>query len=336
MVNNATSALGRAANLASTMLPAASSNTSLSSVKVAPGGSEVLNEEYRKAGMALNLRLESTLRLAFYFQSKDATGSPGNPDSPRLTQWEEQLTSAEQKQGHALKPGPPGMYKIVGSEKYVAMLRKRMGDPTFEATGDLSPVHDMTMPEAKREPAGIPQAAAFFAYAYRTNVKKLAQRLKDVNLFDEPWAFFLVLGGLVFFDTDGSFLSVAAITPTLTRNYLQFDGPFEVADGACAELHSAGRMVRVGWPALRAVGLHAFSWVHSGEKFHGGRPLVGNHHGALVYERTSGEAPLLFVVALHTHTQIQQFRALTDEKYFLSVERCLTGAAFAELTRDCL
>ncbi len=68
--------------------------------------------------------------------------------------------------------------------------------------------------------------------------------------------------------------------------------------------------VRVGWPALRDVGLDSFAWVHAHE-LPGGRPLCvpnRNYHGALVYERTDGQRPLLFVLALHTHEQVFRLR----------------------------
>lgn len=59
----------------------------------------------------------------------------------------------------------------------------------------------------------------------------------------QPWGFFLLLGGFVYFGADGALLAINAITPSNTRHYLPFDGPFSLSTDGLQALHAAHRMV---------------------------------------------------------------------------------------------
>ena len=214
---------------------------------------------------------------------------------------------------HEVRP-----YVLAGPEAAVTRCVQEFGnyDRTMRL-GFLTPAARVTLDPASRAAAGVPAAAAWFAFAHPpTGLASLSeQRLEELSEsgLSEPWLHFLTLGGFCYFDKGYALLAVNAITAPggggddgvagLTR--LRFDGPITADARVLAALRTQGRLHDVTLPQLRAVGAKRYAWLNPFEAA-GGVPTTlaaAWEHGAFLYEPTDGAEAIFFsVVAATTPT----------------------------------
>ena len=144
----------------------------------------------------------------------------------------------------------------------------------------------------------------------RLTFQELDSKLETLNLADEKWAYFLLVGGFVFFDEAGMLLQCNALTLVPSRWQLHFAGPFYPTRTALNGMRQAGRMAAVTLDVLQAAGFAAFGWAHGAEAPGGQRLDEGIEtkiaHGAFVYEM-AGSDPTYFALLPHTPEQIAKF-----------------------------
>ena len=105
-----------------------------------------------------------------------------------------------------------GGYRVRGRP---GRLEELMGREALE--GDLSPLHEVTIPQDMREGSGVPLGATHFAFAYpiRSFERRFEQlaRESDVlryNPANELWVNFLLVGGFVYIDLQTASSAAAA------------------------------------------------------------------------------------------------------------------------------
>ena len=176
------------------------------------------------------------------------------------------------------------------------------------ARGTLSPLHEVTIPQKSREAAGLPEAAAFFAFCYPA--EGLEEWLEQVNVADNPWASALLVGGFAYFDLSRHLICVNALSLTRAPTKLLLLGPYNTLPVLAEELNRKGRLAAVTLDAMEEQGIKAFSWVHPNEEIvltrtesSDGtvpfRPLsedVDYPLGAFVYTHASTD-PIFFILA---------------------------------------
>ena len=193
--------------------------------------------------------------------------------------------------------------------------------------GLLSPRSKVTLPAGEsREAAGVPEDAHSFAFTYPTS--DMEEILESLNLADEPWGFFLLVGGFLFFDRAGALLpgTACALTLVPSRWMLHFDGPHTPSADAIKTMRHDGRMCDVTLDALEDAGFAAFGWAHAkGAACE--RPMeqrgifvsdsygVQYPHGGFVYEMRNaapGEETAFFALVPHTPEQLKEFKDSGD------------------------
>ena len=162
-------------------------------------------------------------------------------------------------------------------------------------SGLLSPLHPVNLPVESRKGAGIPAAAAYFAFCYPAD--GMEKVLEPLNLIDQPWAFILLLGGFVYFDESFSTCGMNSIGMGGSKIMLDFVGPFSARQPAMDALDVEKRLCEVTLEALVDKGLASFGWVHPKETPGGERLHRKQDHplGGFVYMRKH-EPPILFVL----------------------------------------
>ena len=173
--------------------------------------------------------------------------------------------------------------------EHVAIAKSDSFDEVI--SGSLSALAPLTLPVACHEAAGIPSGAKYWCFAYP--VEALEEALEQINLADEMWAFFLLIGGFVFFDGSLEVLSCNALTLVPSSFIMHFDGPHSPSPACLDALRKRGRMRDVTLDALESAGFAAFAWVNPSEA-PGGQSLSRPEgddsgsatyvHGAFVYE----------------------------------------------------
>jgi hypothetical protein len=87
-------------------------------------------------------------------------------------------------------------YVMVGPADKLNMITRLNGGG--EVSGKISPIAAVTVPLNARGPAGIPEKAVSFAFAYPAH--GLEEKIRALNLFHDPWGFFLLMGGYCYLD----------------------------------------------------------------------------------------------------------------------------------------
>jgi len=138
-----------------------------------------------------------------------------------------------------------------------------------------SPKHAVTLPNAAREAAGIPEDAVSFAWSYpiacKFDVPEICQ--------SDPDLAFLAVGGFIYMGKDGSIVHVTALVPS-SDGGLRFGSPMKWRPEWTKSLNlGAGKLSRihpVTIPELREAGACNFCWVLPAE-------LEGFDHGGFAY-----------------------------------------------------
>ena len=171
-------------------------------------------------------------------------------------------------------------------------------------SGQLSPLDTVTVPPEMRASVGIPADAAFFAFVYPAD--GVEELLEELDLTQAKWAFLLLLGGYVYFDSEKRQLAINAMTlggdeeEVVNGNPVfkfHLHGPFPAAPQALEALAAQSRLCDVTLSELKGQGFAKFCWVHSSEA-PGGVSLSTTStyvYGAFAYTRTNGE-PIFFVL----------------------------------------
>ena len=140
--------------------------------------------------------------------------------------------------------------------------------------------------------------------------REIDKRLAALNLADETWAFLLLVGGFLFFDSERRLISVSALTLVPSIWQIHLDGPFTPSRAALHGLRAEGKLQAVTLDALVESGCAAFGWSHAGEA-PGGHRLDEDlatkiEHGCFVYEM-KGAPPTYFCIAPHTTDELAKF-----------------------------
>lgn len=184
-----------------------------------------------------------------------------------------------------------GAFEILGPESVLQYI-----GGSSSKTGVLSPTSIVTVPANKRQPAGIPLAAASYAYIHPLDMAADARdSILPMNLCQQPGLYVCLVGGFAYFDADNCLLQVNAITyaPSATGlvlvgRHLRARSAYDVA----ATMRRQGRMAGIQDADLLAAGFQSSGWVHASETFDGAvLPLDPAHgqyeHGAFLFERTA-------------------------------------------------
>ena len=115
-----------------------------------------------------------------------------------------------------------GKYKAVGPERSISILEAAAGRTSLELEGFISPLSPVTVPAEARASAGIPMAAAAFAFVYP--MSHLENALEKLNLANNPFGFLLLLGGFAYFDENHVLISSNALALIPSEQNLKMEG----------------------------------------------------------------------------------------------------------------
>ena len=217
-------------------------------------------------------------------------------------------------------------YEVVGPTREVEMIAKLfpgVGDDSVRTVrGPLSPVAPITLPKSVWEAAGIPAKAKYFAFAYPAcigfykkgevlntdNLQPMDKQLLKLNLVEEMWGFFLLVGGFIYMDENKQILQNNALTLVPTDFMMNFNGPKTPGVECLQGLQTHGRMINVTLETLQEAGFKAFGWAHANEKpdGHALSTSEGYKHGAFVYIM-KGAPPTFFALEPHDDEQLAEF-----------------------------
>ena len=221
-----------------------------------------------------------------------------------------------------------GEYHLTGPATPVAMLKdtgKMQPHDQYgiDVQGKLSPVAPLTMPDDQRACTGIPVAATHFAFAYPSTSggESMEGTLEELDLADERWAFFLLVGGFCYFVEDEktkewTLLQCNALVLVPSEYTMDFEGPFEPHMAALNYLKQNGRQVDVTLDALEEQGFAAFGWVLPSEK-PGGHAVCDTDYplGGFMYEMASWKDPsrMFFKLMPPTDKTVAEFNRLIND-----------------------
>ena len=145
-------------------------------------------------------------------------------------------------------------------------------DEELTVGGIISPLSPVTIPKVARRAAAIPDHATSFAFAYPGGYAwtqagstaspaayvALDRKLEAMNLADEVWAYFLLVGGFLFFDHTGILIQANALTLVPSAYTMNFDGPHAPDRDALQSLREARRMKAVTLDALESMNFKSF------------------------------------------------------------------------------
>ena len=98
----------------------------------------------------------------------------------------------------------------------------RASQGQLEMEGFISPLSPVTVPAEARASAGIPMAAAAFAFVYP--MSHLENALEKLNLANNPFGFLLLLGGFAYFDENHVLISSNALALIPSEQNLKMEG----------------------------------------------------------------------------------------------------------------
>lgn len=119
----------------------------------------------------------------------------------------------------------------------------------------------------------------------------------------EPWLFFILLGGYVYFNKAGAVVRVNALSVSGSPFSLTLVGPIPGSTDALEVMGQQGRLTDVTLNTLRDQGYRRFGWINPGEKFkHAPVTTIATYdHGAFIYgvdcRATGAQMALIFVMA---------------------------------------
>jgi hypothetical protein len=179
-----------------------------------------------------------------------------------------------------------GKFTITGPDDHLEVLKKLCNDASIDSfEGKVSTLSRVTIPVRKREEAGVPEDAHFFAFVYP--ITEIAKRLRAFSVDeDSEWAFLLRIGGYCYFDEHMNVKRVNALGLVLSDVTLHLEGPYHADHQAAAALVDQGRMEPVTLRVMEMAGFTKFGWVHSNEQI-GGHKLGAKAYptGAFMYEK---------------------------------------------------
>ena len=193
----------------------------------------------------------------------------------------------------AIETGETVEYEFVGPKACVQMLRAaftRYGKQVPSFRGLLSPLHAVTVPDEKRAELGVPPSARWFAFAYP--ITGGGGPLERFSLATEPWLYFFICGGFVYFGDEG-IVRVNSLTLTVAKvQLLRFSGQYPAMQPSVRALRAQGRLQPVSFDALLQAGHAEFGWVLPDERFDGHAIGVecAYEYGAFVYVLRDGTA----------------------------------------------
>lgn len=202
-------------------------------------------------------------------------------------------------------------------EEVEVMEAPAVADAREQLLGPLSPRAPVTLPDECRSAAGIPTNAKTFCFSYPA--PGMEATLERINLTDEPWGYFLLVGGFCYFDEAGKMCACAALTLVPQIWTLNFDGPLKPTSEALNHLRKQKRMCDVTLDALESAGFEAFGWAHAqGDKSENGISITEEPaespypHGGFVYEMIGNEKNF-FTLVPHTPEQLADFAMQSDK-----------------------
>lgn len=177
---------------------------------------------------------------------------------------------------------------ITGPDEKLDSIRMGLKEHGTEETADsflgtMSPLSPVTLPDEAKEGVGIPLETAYFAYAYALG--QLEEALEQFNLAAQPWAFFLLCGGFLYFDESKKLLAINAVALAPSPYKLDLKGPFHGNEDFAAAMGEKSRLASVTVDALQSAGFLQLAWVHPAEQVDehslGDEPYP---HGAFMYK----------------------------------------------------
>ena len=160
-------------------------------------------------------------------------------------------------------------FRVAGPDTPLEFVES-IGDPEA-AFCTLSPLSRVTVPPKARPSAGIPMAAHSFAFIYPWNI----DRLGEMKMAQNAWAFVMMLGGFAYFDAHQNLIAINAITydAAADSSGLMIIGPCRASMKAFKAMDAQERMKQITAPSLCEAGFAKFGWVHPSECFDG--ELIG-------------------------------------------------------------
>ena len=189
-----------------------------------------------------------------------------------------------------ISAGKPWPCTITGPPEVVALL-ERKGKGGDKCASHLSPPVPITIKDrGERKRLGIPlDGALTFCFCYpMESLRGLYDQLITDEGRTDPWLFFLLLGGYVYFDSRREVLRLNAFVPFPDKAKLTLVGPSTPSEGALRHLRDTHRLRGVTLQSLLEAGCEHFAWVNPGER-PGGVALLADGTdppggGAFVYE----------------------------------------------------
>ena len=220
-----------------------------------------------------------------------------------------------------------GSYELVGPPSRLQLLQKTGAVKTKESgeldvSGKMSPVAPLSLPDRTRRCIGVPSAATHFSFAYpaMSGGESLEEALETLNLADELWAFFLLVGGYCYFtvNAEGKFelLQSNALVLVPSDYTLELTGPHTPDPSAIAGLHKKGRLVDVTLDVLEEQGFAAFGWILPDE-LADNVPLTKDTtypYGGFLYEMKNGVPPTFFAVQAPSEEKLKLFDEKEEER----------------------
>ena len=186
-------------------------------------------------------------------------------------------------------------FKVDGPPEALALLKKSAKGTDWG--GRLSPPTKITIKGRRARLAGIPENAEFYAFAHP--LACLEGQYESLAP-SQPWEYFVLLGGYVYFDADRQLVACNALVHSSQPTCLHMIGPFQPSETALDALRQQGRLVATTLAPLREAGFERVGWVNPRETPGGGTLLAGGtdiqNDGCFVYELAGGSLAVLYEV----------------------------------------
>ena len=185
-----------------------------------------------------------------------------------------------------IQPSAPtshGSFLVTGPARAISKLERIDGYESSMLSGQLSPRHDVTLPPAAKQAAGIPLEASSYAFVYPMSRLQEGISALRLNLAVDSWAFVLLVGGFVYFGDAEQVIAVNALTVVESAASLTFVGPYPASPDAVAVMKEQQRGAKLDAGPLASAGMRWVAWVHPGE-------LLGESGIRLTKERSGASA----------------------------------------------
>ena len=186
-------------------------------------------------------------------------------------------------------------FKVDGPPEALELLESAA--PGADWSGCLSPPAKISIKGRRARLAGIPENAEFYAFAHP--LACLEGQYESLAP-SQPWEYFVLLGGYVYFDADRQLLACNALVHFSSATCLHLIGPFQPSATALTALRQQGRLVATTLAPLREAGFEKIAWVNPRETPGGGTLLADGteiqNNGCFVYELAGGSQGVLYQV----------------------------------------